>query len=47
MRGFLIGTLATAIAFAVVSYVLPQFDYDGQIGQPRRHLASSSASSTG
>ena len=32
MRGFLIGTLATAITFAVVSYVLPQIDYDEEIG---------------
>jgi putative membrane protein len=27
MRGFLIGTAATAITFAVVAYVLPQIDY--------------------
>jgi putative membrane protein len=27
MRGFLIGTAATAITFAIVAYVLPQIDY--------------------
>ncbi len=27
MRGFLIGTAATAITFAVVAYFLPQIDY--------------------
>jgi putative membrane protein len=31
MRGFLIGTIATAITFAVVSYVLPQIDYGGDV----------------
>jgi putative membrane protein len=31
MRGFLIGTVATAITFAVVSYVLPQIDYGGNL----------------
>ncbi len=32
MKGFIIGTLATALTFAIVSYVLPQIDYGGQIG---------------
>ena len=27
MRGFLIGTAATAITFAIVAYLLPQIDY--------------------
>jgi putative membrane protein len=29
MKGFVIGTAATAITFAVVSYFLPQIDYGG------------------
>jgi putative membrane protein len=31
MRGFIIGTIATAITFAIVSYVLPQIDYGGNV----------------
>ena len=31
MRGFIIGTIATAITFAIVAYVLPQIDYGGNI----------------
>jgi putative membrane protein len=31
MRGFIVGTIATAITFAIVSYLLPQIDYGGQI----------------
>jgi putative membrane protein len=31
MRAFVIGTVATAITFAVVSYLLPQIDYGGDI----------------
>ena len=27
MRGFIIGTIATAITFAIVAYLLPQIDY--------------------
>jgi putative membrane protein len=27
MRGFIIGTVATAITFAIVAYLLPQIDY--------------------
>ena len=29
MKGFIIGTLATAITFAIVSYILPAIDYGG------------------
>ena len=29
MRGFIIGTIATAITFAIVAYLLPQIDYGG------------------
>jgi len=29
--GFIIGTIATAITFAIVAYVLPQIDYGGNI----------------
>ena len=29
--GFIIGTIATAITFAIVAYVLPQIDYGGDI----------------
>ncbi len=31
MRKFIIGTAATAITFAIVSYLLPQIDYKGSI----------------
>lgn len=31
MRGFILGTIATAITFAIVSYVLPAIDYGGDI----------------
>jgi putative membrane protein len=31
MRGFIIGTIATAITFAVVAYLLPQIDYGDSI----------------
>ena len=31
MKGFILGTIATAITFAVVSYVLPAIDYGGDI----------------
>ena len=31
MRGFLIGTIATAIAFALMTYLLPNVDYTGEI----------------
>ncbi len=31
MRGFIIGTIATAITFAIVAYVLPQIDYGGNV----------------
>lgn len=27
MKGFIVGTIATAITFAIVSYLLPQIDY--------------------
>jgi len=29
--GFIIGTIATAITFAIVAYLLPQIDYGGNI----------------
>jgi putative membrane protein len=29
VKGFIIGTLATALTFAIVSYVLPAIDYGG------------------
>ena len=33
MRGFIIGTIATAITFAIVAYLLPQIDYgDNLVG---------------
>ena len=31
MRGFIIGTLATAITFAIVAFLLPQIDYGDNI----------------
>ncbi len=31
MKGFIIGTIATAITFAIVSYLLPQIDFKGSI----------------
>lgn len=31
MRGFIIGTAATAITFAIVAYLLPQIDYGGNV----------------
>jgi putative membrane protein len=31
MKGFAIGVVATAIAFAVVAYLLPQVDYGGDV----------------
>ena len=31
MRGFIIGTLATAVTFAIVAYLLPQIDYGDNI----------------
>ena len=31
MRGFIIGTIATAITFAIVAYLLPQIDYGGNV----------------
>jgi putative membrane protein len=31
MKGFIVGTLATALTFAIVSYVLPAIDYGGDI----------------
>ena len=31
MRGFIIGTVATAITFAIVAFVLPTIDYGGSI----------------
>jgi putative membrane protein len=31
MRGFIIGTIATAITFAIVAYLLPQIDYGDQL----------------
>jgi putative membrane protein len=33
MRGFLIGTVATAVAFAVMTWLLPNIDYTGDIPQ--------------
>jgi|1186.fasta_scaffold206094_2 putative membrane protein len=33
MRHFLIGTAATAIAFAIVTYLLPKIDFGGTIPQ--------------
>ena len=33
MRGFLIGTVATAIAFAAMTWLLPNIDYTGDIPQ--------------
>jgi putative membrane protein len=31
MRGFIVGTIATAITFAIVAWLLPQIDYGDQI----------------
>jgi putative membrane protein len=31
MKGFIVGTIATAITFAIVSYLLPQIDYKGSM----------------
>jgi putative membrane protein len=31
MRGFIVGTIATAITFAIVAYLLPQIDYGDSI----------------
>jgi putative membrane protein len=31
MRGFIVGTIATAITFAIVAYLLPQVDYGDSI----------------
>ena len=31
MRGFILGTLATAVAFAIMTYLLPNLDYQGEI----------------
>ena len=31
MRGFIIGTIATAITFAIVAWLLPQIDYGDQL----------------
>jgi putative membrane protein len=31
MKGFIVGTIATAITFAIVAYLLPQIDYGGSI----------------
>jgi putative membrane protein len=31
MKRFIVGTIATAITFAIVSYLLPQIDYGGNI----------------
>jgi putative membrane protein len=31
MRGFILGTLATAVAFAIMTYLLPNLDYTGEI----------------
>ena len=31
MKSFIVGTIATAITFAIVSYLLPQIDYGGSI----------------
>jgi putative membrane protein len=31
MRGFIIGTIATAITFGIVAYLLPQIDYGDSI----------------
>ena len=51
MRGFVVGTIVTAIAFFVLTKVLPDyvsFDYDGDLVElHRRPGARSSASSTG
>jgi putative membrane protein len=33
MRGFLIGTVATAIAFALMTWLLPNIDFTGDIPQ--------------
>ena len=43
MRGFLIGTAATAITFAIVAYVLPQIDYGDDLVEPDRPGRSSPA----
>jgi putative membrane protein len=31
MRGFIVGTIATAVTFAIVAYLLPQIDYGDSI----------------
>jgi putative membrane protein len=31
MRGFIVGTIATAITFAIVAYFLPQIDYGDDV----------------
>jgi putative membrane protein len=31
MRGFIFGTIATAITFAIVAFLLPQIDYGGNV----------------
>lgn len=33
MRGFIIGTIATAIAFALMTWLLPNIDYTGDVPQ--------------
>lgn len=33
MRGFLIGIVVTAVAFAILAYVLPQVEFDGDAVQ--------------
>ncbi len=33
MRHFIIGTIATAVAFAIVAWLLPQIDFTGSIPQ--------------
>ena len=43
MRGFIVGTIATAITFAIVSYLLPQIDYGGSIPQVSSWWRSSPA----
>ena len=44
MRGFLIGTAATAITFAVVAYFLPQIDYGDEPAGSASSWRSSPAS---
>jgi putative membrane protein len=33
MRGFVIGTVATAVAFAIVTWLVPHIDYTGDVPQ--------------